>query len=1057
MRSIPKILTTTFLAFCFLSAPAFAQVSGGVVTGRVTDATGANLPNVTIELENIDTGQRITLTTDASGVYTFSNVPAGRYRIITSGGSRSAVPTQEVTVDIGRTNTINIAIPSGPRTDVQASAEAVPITLKPASILKVWETRYLAYQPEANFVGINRELFGGYNLAVFTEAQARVPGLSGGQAFAGQRPSTNMFHVNGIDNENRLTGGPLVYVSNEATTEFNLFQNQPTPLFGHSGGAKYNSIVQTGTNRFHGSVYNYLQNRWFNAVDQRFAAFGFNDDNEPRYDQNRLGGSVGLPIVPSKVFFFGNFEYIPLGFQAPMGGAAFAPTQAGLDLLGNTPAVSASNLGILRSALGNNVPTEQTGLLGIGGAAVPVGRFTPLQNHWRNAINATGSLDFNMNENDQFRFRYVHNHTDATFFNSNPLQTRNFQRSLLANASHYHNFTSRVTNELRFGYNRIDAEQYMQNDQPSISIANQWGLNLGANRMPAGIVNTYHVADTVAFNFRSHSLRIGYDGRRVLGFRDNFAAFGPGAYGYSSLGRFLTDLSPDVYAQRGFGTNRLDLGHWMHFGFVQDNWRVNNRLSLDLGVRYNYSGVPRGFRNMGMNGQIGVPGLVDFNEPTPDALNFAPYVGIAFSPWSNRTVIRSSFGMWYDNSFWQRYTGSYAPFLLSGIATGNLTSNAPGFLAGGGLADPTGANPRAGVTGLFGEMETPYNMQWNLAIQQALSDNTTLEVKYLGNRGVHQPVWQQLNAMGATADRSLPLFTDTPSQAQLNGLGLTLNQLQTPVNNEFFAAGFRNPINTIGFGGLSYYHGAVASVNQRFSRGFQMKANYTWSRWEDTATGTPLDLGRTERSRTWSMFDRRHQVNVAGMFGLAGLFPNMDWAGRVFADFNLSGSYQFATSPFLTPVSANNTAALLSGASGAFVNPNASGLGVSQLNPLRNTAGSVVAYQVANPNARFISPAAGVFTGYTGPSLPLDDLHNVNLALSKRFGVTEGAAIELRGEAYNLFNRSNVVGYNPMSLGTGFAPPIGPIPGTFDVNNISNLSLMPSNARMVQLALRLTF
>jgi hypothetical protein len=1055
MRTTTKLLTT-ILTICLFNSPSQAQVSGGIVTGRVTDASGANIPNATIELENIDTGQRLTVTTDASGTYTFSNVTGGRYRIVTSGGSGATAPTQEISVDVSRTNTINISIPGGPRTDVQATTEAVPVTNKPASIQNVWNTRSAHYMPEPNFVDVNGQAYGAYNLSIFSEAATRKPNTTG-VALAGQRPETNFFHVDGTDNLNRLSGGPLVYVSNEATTEFSLFQNQPTPLFGHTSGGQFNNIVRTGTNQAHGSVYNYLQNRWFNSVDRSMRAFGYNRDNHPRYDQNRLGGSLGVPIVPSKVFFFGNFEYIPLGFEAPMGGLMTAPTAAGLTALANNRAVSATNLGILRSALGTDAPVTQTQAATIGGATIPFGAFTPVQRHWRNSYNGTGSLDFNMNEKDQFRFRYVHNQSDATFFGNSAVQSPNHLRSLMASGAHYHTFGNMVTNELRFGYNRIDAEQYGQAAGPAVSIGDGTGLNFGAtNRMPSGIVNTYHVADALSFTVGGHQLKVGFDGRRSQGFRDNFAAFG-GSYAYSTLERFLLDLPPDVSAQRAFGNNRLDLSHWMFFGFVNDTWRASERVTLDLGVRYQYAKIPNAFRNQGLNSQSSVPGLVEFNDPRIQRWNFAPYVGIAVSPWTNRTVIRGSFGMWYDASYWQPFTMGFAP-QLARVTTGSLTSNTPGFLAGGGLADPGENNPRAGVSSFIGDQEMPYSMQWNFAVQQALWENTSFEFKYLGNRGVHQPIWSRLNYAGVTESRSLPLFTAAPSQAQLNALPLTLNQLQAPAANSFTAAGFTNPINTINFGGNSWYHGAVVGLNHRFTGGLQVLANYTWSRWEDTGSGTPLDLGRPFGLRTWSMYDQRHQANVTGMFELGGLFRDAGFGSRFFADFNVSGSYQYAISPYLTPVTGVNSA-LDNNAFGttSIVNPNGSAFAVSQLNPLRNAGGSVVAYQVANPNAQFFAGAPGVFSGFTGRGLPLEDLHNVNLAASKRFGVTERAAFEIRGEAYNLFNRSNVVGYSTRSMGPGMLPPLGMLPGTVDVNNFANLNLLPSNARMIQLALRVTF
>jgi len=467
-----------------------------------------------------------------------------------------------------------------------------------------------------------------------------------------------------------------------------------------------------------------------------------------------------------------------------------------------------------------------------------------------------------------------------------------------------------------------------------------------------------------------------------------------------------------------------------------------------------------------MNALASVPGLVEFNDPRIQRWNFAPYVGVAVSPWTNRTVIRAGAGMWYDANYWQPFTMGFAP-QIARVTTGNLGSNAPGFLAGGGLADPAGNNTgdltaaqaRRGVGNFIGNQEMPYSLQWNVALQQAFWENTSIEFKIVGNRGVHQPVFGRLNYAGVTEQRSLPLFTDSPAQSQLNGLPLTLGMLQTPLANEFTAAGFTNPINTINFEGNSWYHGATAALNHRFTGGFQANASYTWSRWEDDSTGTPLDLGMPMRMRTWSMFNRRHQANVTGMFEVAPLFQN-SWgvARNVFADFNISATYNFQTGNQLTPVAGINSG-LNNNAfgTGVIVNSNATGADFTRVTPLTNAGNQTVAYRIADPNARFIVPAPGVFSGFNRGGLMLPDLHNVNVAAVKRFNFRERASFELRGEAYNVLNRRNATGSSVHSMGSGLMPNLGMIPGTVDVNNLANLDLLPSNSRMLQVALRLTF
>jgi hypothetical protein len=747
-----------------------------------------------------------------------------------------------------------------------------------------------------------------------------------------------------------------------------------------------------------------------------------------------------------------------VGFQAPVGGFITAPTAAGLATLNGLGGVSASNFGILRNALGNNVPTQATGTVQVGGAGIPVGLVNNVQRNWQNQMNGTGSLDFRISDKDQLTARYVHNEIDANWSGSAlaAVQTPRWQRALLANVSHYHTFGNAVTNELRLGYNRIAAQQFFNEfSGPAIGIGGGMNLNLGPQFSPAGITNTYHIADTVNFRLGGHDLKVGFDGRRFLGFRNNFSQFA-GNYQYSTLSRFLLDQSPDVAATRAFGNDRLDLGQWLFFGFAHDSWKVHSNFTLDLGVRYQYAKIPNAFRNQGLNANASVPGLIEFNDPQIQRWNFAPYVGFAAQPWTNRTVFRGSFGMWYDAAYWQPFTMGFAP-QLARVAAGNLNTTTSGFLSGGGLSDPN--DDRRGVSSFIGNQKMPYSMQWNLAVQQAFWRATTIEFRYMGNRGVNQPMYTQLNFAGVTSERSLPLFNAAPGAAQLNALPLTLGMLQSPVSNAYTAAGFTNPLYGIDFGANSWYHGATVALNHNFTGGLQLNANYTWSRWEDDATGTPLDIGMPARMRAWSMFDHRHQANVTAMFEVAPLFQN-SWSivRNVFADFNLSGTYQYASGSSLTPVAGVNSA-LANNAfgTGVILNPNADGREVSGLTALRNSTGQTVGYQIDNPNARFIQPAAGVYSGFNRGGLMLADLHNVNVAAVKRFNFRERASFEIRGEAFNVLNRTNQTGYSVHSIGQGLMPSLGMIPGTIDVNNLGNLGMLPSNARMLQLALRVSF
>ena len=181
-----------------------------------------------------------------------------------------------------------------------------------------------------------------------------TPGVTNGSAMGdgvgpsvgGQRPRDNNFTVEGVDNNNKTVTGALITVPPEAVENFTLLSNQFNSEFGHSSGGQFNTTVKSGTNSFHGSVYEYFRNRNLNAVDQTWVQQGLTSN--PRFDSNRYGGTFGGPIIKNKLFFFTNFERNPIGFISVGGGAVQAPTAAGLAAIAADPNLNATNFGIFQ-------------------------------------------------------------------------------------------------------------------------------------------------------------------------------------------------------------------------------------------------------------------------------------------------------------------------------------------------------------------------------------------------------------------------------------------------------------------------------------------------------------------------------------------------------------------------------------------------------------------------------------------------------------------------------------------------------------------------------------
>src|SRR5207244_1950776 len=269
-----------------------------------------------------------------------------------------------------------------------------------------------------------------------------------GPSVGGQRPRNNSFNIDGIDNNRKDISGPNVYLPNEATENFTLLQNQFAPEFGHSSGGQFNVVSKTGSNEFHGSLYEYFMNRNLNAVDQTNANQKI--FSNPRFDQNRFGGTIGGPIIKDKLFFFGNYEYTPLGQVNSLNTTpVMAPTAAGYAALSGLSGISQTNLNVLKQYL----PAAATASDSIKalGATIPIGVIPVVGANYTNQTAVVGNIDYNLSERDQFRGRFIYNRLSAidnnaqlpAFFIAQPT------KSYLASITELHTFGPSLTNELR--------------------------------------------------------------------------------------------------------------------------------------------------------------------------------------------------------------------------------------------------------------------------------------------------------------------------------------------------------------------------------------------------------------------------------------------------------------------------------------------------------------------------------------------------------------------------------------------------------------------------------
>jgi hypothetical protein len=256
------------LAALFLScAGTFAQSTSGELTGTIYDATGATIPGAEITATNIATGVQASTTSTSSGQYRLGNLLVGTYNLSISASGFTKAELRNLAVELNKTSTANITLAVGTAaTSVEVSAASVTIDTTSSQIQNTYESRQLASLPTATLGAAGGTVSSGViNLSLLDPGVSTggSVGAGSGPSVGGQRPRNNNFTIEGIDNNNKSVTGPLVFVPNDAVAEFTVLQNQFSPEFGHSSGGQFNQVVKSGTNDFHGTLYEYLRNRTF--------------------------------------------------------------------------------------------------------------------------------------------------------------------------------------------------------------------------------------------------------------------------------------------------------------------------------------------------------------------------------------------------------------------------------------------------------------------------------------------------------------------------------------------------------------------------------------------------------------------------------------------------------------------------------------------------------------------------------------------------------------------------------------------------------------------------
>ena len=607
----------SLVPFLLALSSVYGQAVSGDVTGTVLDPSGASVPGADLTIENEQTGIKNKARALADGQYRFVNLPVGSYTMTVSASGFSTSVRKGLRVGLNNTLTATVVLQvTTSATTVEVADAAAGLDTTTAQLQTSYASNALSDLP-SGAVGS-----GPLNLSLLGAGVASSGGVGqgSGPSVAGMRPEHNTFTVDGVSNNNHYLTGPLVVVPGEAVAEMSVLQNQFSPEFGGGSGGVFNLVMKSGGNALHGMVYEYIQNRNLNAVDALTWTQGLTAN--PRYDFNRLGGNIGGPIVKNKLFYFGLFEYNPIGQAAVAGQPVSAPTAAGYAALASLSGLSQNNLSTMQKYVPAAASNDQ-GTVSVLGRNIPIGSLSFASPVFSNSYNWLISLDYNLSDKDQLRGRIVSNKLSATdssatfpiFWAAAPNENK------LYSITHFHTLTPTLQNELRISYNRnVNSEGVPDFTFPGLSVfphitVDELGFFMGPSGPSGSIQGLAQGQESLTQIWGKHTIKGGYHFTDVI-LTNYFIQRVRGEYEYSSLQQYLRDLTPDVFGERSAGPTSYPAGFLQHEWFLNDDWRVTRNLTLNLGVRYEYVTIPVASRYQAYSAPASIPGGITLQVRT---------------------------------------------------------------------------------------------------------------------------------------------------------------------------------------------------------------------------------------------------------------------------------------------------------------------------------------------------------------------------------------------------------------------------------------------------------
>ena len=942
-----------------MSVAAQSQSTSGNIEGRVVDPNGAVIPGISVTATNQDTGFGKVVQTDSDGNFLFVLLPPGNYRLEVGAAKGFAAATySNVKVTVGAKTPLEIKLTAGGTTnvvDVVSQGQGVETTR--TSISTTIDERRVTNLPTngRNFL----------DFAILTPGIVRDPTRSGDLAVGGQKGTLNSIQVDGASSDNTFFGQSSGRIGSgrapsqfsiDTVKEFQVNQNGFSAEYGRAAGAVINAITKSGTNKFTGSFFEYYRDDSLNARNPNLVAAG---RVRPAGTINQFGGTFGGPIKKDKVFFFGAYEGQRSNLPNPV-------------LLNSLPFAPAN----VQSFLASKVTSYNV-----------------------NRVQDTYLIktDFNINDRNQVWVRFNQQNFQGTNLeNGGSLSAQehtgnsNVKTSAITGAW-ISTISPKWFNEFRYQFSRDSEPGFANTASPEATFTasangiNDGTFNIGRNNFSPRetTIRRNQIIDSQTYLAGNHTIKYGADllFDKIFNF---FPGLFSGSYTFTNYTTFSNQLATPgaQFASRyrqsfgGAGTtggttnpNNNEYGF-----FVQDDWRVNKKLTVNLGLRYDYQSIAKpSIQNP--NAALIAAGFDTSFQPK-DKNNFAPRIGLSYA-FDEKTVIRGGYGVYYGRTPAIMTGTAHSQNGIQVIAIDINCTNTPALCPlypNVFSSVPTGATLAPINLYLFDKnYQQPYTQQARVQFEREIFKNTTFSAQYTMFRG---------SDLSRTRNANLLAPVSTPVQVFEAGATTSTSTVNVP---RFTAgpkvAGFTR-ISLFESTARSQYHGLSFELNRRFSNHFQFNTNYTWSNAKDNKPDQTSVVPGTDDAKV-----AENNFDLSNEYGRSDLDVKHRF---VFSPVVETGTFKHSENKVLRALLSDYVfTGIFQAQSGIAYSALVSG----DLNGDGNTSTDRAPGTVRN---QFSTPAAYIF----------------DMRVGRVIKIKERYRISLFAEGFNIFNRANVISVN---------------------------------------------